>query len=50
MRILLVEDNRRLSNSLRMSLEEDGYAVDPAYDGQEGEELAEIRVSASVPQ
>ena len=42
MRILLVEDNRRLSNSLRMSLEEDGYAVDPAYDGQEGEELAEI--------
>ena len=42
MRILLVEDNRRLNNSLRMSLEEDGYAVDPAYDGQEGEELAEI--------
>jgi DNA-binding response OmpR family regulator len=42
LRILLVEDNRRLSNSLRMSLEEDGYAVDPAYDGQEGEELAEI--------
>jgi DNA-binding response OmpR family regulator len=42
LRILLVEDNRRLSNSLRMSLEEDGYSVDPAYDGQEGEELAEL--------
>lgn len=42
MRILLVEDNRRLNNSLRASLEEDGYAVDPAYDGQEGEELAEL--------
>lgn len=42
MRILLVEDNRRLSNSLRASLEEDGYAVDPAYDGQEGQDLAEV--------
>jgi DNA-binding response OmpR family regulator len=40
MRILLVEDNRRLNNSLRMSLVEDGYAVDPAFDGLEGEELA----------
>lgn len=42
MRILLVEDNRRLNNSLRMSLIDDGYAVDPAFDGQEGEELAEM--------
>jgi DNA-binding response OmpR family regulator len=42
LRILLVEDNRRLSNSLRTSLQEDGYSVDPAYDGQEGQELAEI--------
>ncbi|MCL4559627.1 MAG: response regulator transcription factor [Chloroflexi bacterium] len=41
MRILLVEDNRRLNNSLRMSLVDDGYAVDSAYDGLEGEELAE---------
>ena len=37
MRILLVEDNRRLHKSLRTSLEEDGYAVDSAYDGDEGE-------------
>lgn len=42
MRILLVEDNRRLSEALRLSLQEDGYAVDAAYDGQEGEELAEM--------
>jgi DNA-binding response OmpR family regulator len=42
MRILLVEDNRRLNNSLRMSLMDDGYAIDPAYDGQEGFEMAEI--------
>ncbi len=40
MRILLVEDNRRLNTSLRQSLVEDGYAVDAAFDGQEGEELA----------
>jgi DNA-binding response OmpR family regulator len=40
MRILLVEDNRRLNHSLKMSLMDDGYAVDSAYDGVEGEELA----------
>ncbi len=39
MRILLVEDNRRLSDSLRLTLEEDGYAVDAAYDGNDGEEM-----------
>jgi DNA-binding response OmpR family regulator len=39
---LLVEDNRRLNNSLKLSLVDDGYAVDSAYDGEEGEELAGI--------
>jgi DNA-binding response OmpR family regulator len=42
MRILLVEDNRRLSDTLRLSLTDEGYAVDAAYDGQEGEEFAEL--------
>jgi DNA-binding response OmpR family regulator len=42
MRILLIEDNRRLSQSLKLSLEEDGYAVDPAFDGDEGQYLAEL--------
>jgi DNA-binding response OmpR family regulator len=42
MRILLVEDNRQLNNSLRLSLVDDGYAVDVAFDGVEAEELAEI--------
>jgi DNA-binding response OmpR family regulator len=42
MRILLVEDNRRLSASLKMSLIDAGYAVDTAYDGVEGQELAEV--------
>ena len=40
MRILVVEDNRRLSKSLKTSLEEHGYAVDVAYDGAEGEDFA----------
>jgi len=39
MRILLVEDNHRLSDSLRMILQDDGYAVDTAYDGLDGEEM-----------
>ena len=42
MHILLVEDNRQLSESLRLSLEEDGYAVAVAYDGPQGEELATL--------
>ena len=40
MRLLLVEDNRRLNEALRKALVEDGYAVDAAYDGVEAEELA----------
>ena len=39
MRILLVEDNKRFSASLRTSLEEEGYAVDAAFDGIEGEAM-----------
>jgi DNA-binding response OmpR family regulator len=44
MRLLLVEDNKRLSDSLRMTLEDDGYAVDVAYDGLDGEELGLMEV------
>lgn len=40
MRILLVEDNRRLNQSLKQSLSEDGYAVDAAFNGPDGEEMA----------
>lgn len=42
MRILLVEDNRRLNQSLKESLVDSGYAVDSAYDGEEGQDLAEM--------
>jgi two-component system, OmpR family, copper resistance phosphate regulon response regulator CusR len=41
-RILLVEDNRRLSDTLKLILQDDGYAVDTAYDGIEGEEAGMI--------
>ncbi|HEX2892560.1 MAG TPA: response regulator transcription factor [Marmoricola sp.] len=36
MRILVVEDEKRLAASLRTGLEAEGFAVDTAYDGQEG--------------
>ncbi len=41
MRILLVEDERRLSNVVKKGLTEEGFAVDTAYDGEEGQYLAE---------
>jgi DNA-binding response OmpR family regulator len=41
MRILLVEDELRLSNVIKKGLIEEGYAVDVAYDGEEGQYLAE---------
>ncbi|RPH60684.1 MAG: DNA-binding response regulator [Chloroflexi bacterium] len=44
MRILVVEDNKRLSASLRMTLEDDGYVVDVAYDGPDGEEMGLLGV------
>ena len=44
MRILLVEDNPRLSHALRASLEDDGYAVDCAFDGPDGEEMGRAPV------
>jgi len=42
MRILVVEDNHRLNSSLASSLAHEGYSVDSAYDGQEGQDLAEM--------
>jgi DNA-binding response OmpR family regulator len=41
MKLLLVEDNRRISQSLRLSLEADGYAIDAAFDSEGGQALAE---------
>ena len=41
MRILVIEDEKRLSDSLKKGLTESGYAVDQAFDGEEGLYLAE---------
>jgi two-component system, OmpR family, response regulator len=40
MRILLVEDDRHVANAVRRGLEAEGYAVDLALDGIEGEWFA----------
>jgi DNA-binding response OmpR family regulator len=42
MRLLVVEDNQRLRNSIKLSLEESGYVLDTAADGVEGQEMAEL--------
>jgi DNA-binding response OmpR family regulator len=35
--VLLIEDNKSLVKALKQGLEEEGFAVDAAYDGQEGD-------------
>lgn len=42
MRILVVEDERKLAGVLKRGLEEHGYAVDVAYDGEDGLAVAEV--------
>jgi DNA-binding response OmpR family regulator len=41
MYVLLVEDERRLSQLVRRVLEEEGHTVDAAFDGEEGLAMAE---------
>src|SRR3989344_1646333 len=41
MRILIIEDEHRLSNVVKKGLVEEGFAVDQAFDGEEGLYLAE---------
>jgi len=36
MKILVIEDERRIAEAVKEGLEQDGYAVDIAYDGEEG--------------
>jgi DNA-binding response OmpR family regulator len=42
MRILIVDDDRRLCAIIKRGLLEEAYAVDLAYDGEEGEYFAEV--------
>jgi len=41
MRVLVVEDSRRLAGIIKRGLLEEGYAVDSAYDGEEAQYMAE---------
>lgn len=36
MRILLIEDERKIANAVKRGLEQEAYAVDVTYDGEEG--------------
>jgi DNA-binding response OmpR family regulator len=40
MRVLVVEDEHKIANSIKRGLEQEGYAVDVAYDGEDGYDLA----------
>lgn len=40
MRILVVEDEHRIANNLKKGLQQESYAVDVAYDGESGFDLA----------
>lgn len=40
MRILVVEDSHKIAGSIKKGLEQERYAVDVAYDGQHGYDLA----------
>src|SRR5512139_3497776 len=41
MRILVVEDSRRLAGIIKRGLQEENYTVDSAYDGEEAQYMAE---------
>ncbi|PHZ85694.1 response regulator transcription factor [Paremcibacter congregatus] len=48
MRLLLVEDDPDLSRQMKMVLEEDGYAVDVSFDGEEGHYLGETETYDAI--
>ena len=41
MRVLVIEDEHKIANSLKKGLEHENYAVDVAYDGTQGLDFAE---------
>ncbi|PIU03788.1 DNA-binding response regulator [Candidatus Shapirobacteria bacterium CG08_land_8_20_14_0_20_39_18] len=40
MRVLVIEDEHKIANSIKKGLEQEAFAVDVAYDGTEGYDLA----------
>ena len=47
-RILVVDDEKLIVKGIRFSLEQDGYSVDCAYDGEEALKLAAFPPVTSV--
>ena len=41
MKILVVEDEKKVASFIKRGLEEEGFSVDVAYDGEEGRYMAE---------
>jgi DNA-binding response OmpR family regulator len=48
MRLLVVEDDRRVAGFIEMGLREEGYAVDVAKDGEEGGLLARVNAYDAI--
>lgn len=48
MRILVVEDEHKIAAALKKGLEQENYAVDLAYDGEEGYDLASSEDYAAI--
>ena len=44
MKVLIVEDERLLADSLKTLLEKKGFQVEAVYDGETGEEYAQLGV------
>jgi DNA-binding response OmpR family regulator len=44
MRVLIIEDNQKLAGYIKQMLEESGFAVDCAFDGEVGERMAQANV------
>lgn len=44
MKILIIEDEKLVANSLKAVLEKKGFEVEAVYDGEEGEEYAELGI------
>ncbi len=42
MRVLIVEDEKKMASFIERGLKEEGYAVDVAYDGEQGWEYANV--------
>ena len=42
MRILVIEDEKKVASFIKKGLEEEHYAVDTAYDGETGLYMAEV--------